>query len=174
MEKKKIKISLGTAICIFIIVILLAVIVTMYCKVKVDNKKIETNKEEKEINILDENDKKENITNKLTYEINNKIPNSSEYSKKGYYINTESETTYTYIISMGQKSSGGYSIKITDVDIDENNNVNVTVKESTPPMGATTTMALTYPICELKLSGYPNSITIKDINGNEYEEIKDY
>lgn len=175
MEKKKIKISLGTAICIFIIVILLIVIITMYCKLRENNKELETNKEEKEINILGENDKKENVTNKLTYEIINK---SSEYldkySERGYYIDTlnEPNAPYFYIISAGQKSSGGYSIKITDVDIDENNNVNVTVKESTPPMGTVTTMALTYPICELKLSGYPNSITIKDINGNEYKEIK--
>lgn len=172
MENKEAKISLGTAICIFIILILLAVIVIMYCKLKVDNKELETNKEEKKINILNENDKKEKQTNKLTYEINNKRSNLSEYSKKGYYINTESETTYTYIISMGQKSSGGYSIKITDVDIDENNNVNVTVKESTPSGDDMVTMALTYPTCELKLNGEPNSITIRDINGNEYEQIK--
>lgn len=65
MEKKKIKISLGTAICIFIIVILLIIIGTMYCKLRENNKRLETNKEEKEIKQEENN----NVINKIYEEI---------------------------------------------------------------------------------------------------------
>lgn len=65
MEKKKIKISLGTVICIFIIVILLIIIGTMYCKLRENSKELETNKEEKEIKQEENN----NVINKIYEEI---------------------------------------------------------------------------------------------------------
>ena len=114
--------------------------------------------------------------NKITYKINNnKSPyGSKKYSEKGYYVDTlnQANAPYYYIISMGEKGSGGYSIEITDVKIDEKNNVNVTVKENSPQEDDIVTMAFTYPTCTLELSKYPNSITIKDEKGNEYEYVK--
>lgn len=170
MEKKEIKISLETVICICIIVILLIVIVAM----RMSNEKSQNfNNERNEIQTSEEIGKK---GNKITYKINNKSSNSSGYSERGYYVDTlnQPNAPYYYIISMGEQNTGGYSIKITDVKIDENNNVNVTVKEKEPKQGEVTTMGFTCPTCELELSEEPNSITIKDTNGNEYERKNRY
>ena len=97
----------------------------------------------------------------------------SKYSKRGYYVDLPSESgeSYYYTIAMGAKSSGGYSISITDVKINKKN-VKVTVKESeTSDMFVT--QAFTYPICCLELSEYPNSIIIKNTHGERFYEIVD-
>lgn len=142
MKTKKIRIILG------IVLIFILLVITFYILYKF----------------------KGNNENKITYEINNKSEDYlSEYSEKGYYIdNTDGQ--WNYIIAMGGRNSGGHSIEITNVEIDEKNNVKVTVKENSPGLKEFVSMAFTYPNCELKLSGKPNSITIKDVNGNKYKK----
>lgn len=68
------------------------------------------------------------------YLIENDWQEDSYYSERGYYLENN-EIPVKYVISMGEQSSGGYSIKITKVKIDEKNNVTVTVKESSSKRG---------------------------------------
>lgn len=148
MGAKKTKVIIGITICIFITAILLVAIFKMFGKFK------------------------ENSVNKITYKINNKCSEHTGHYKKGYYINNTNGQC-KYIIAMGACYSEGYSIKITNVKIDKNNNVTVTVQEKSPEWGQMEAQLITYPICELKLSGEPNSITVKDVNGNNYERVQE-
>jgi len=111
------------------------------------------------------------------YSIDNNMPdNNSAYSERGVYSDTENRTSY--IIAMGTKSSGGYSISIEKVTINGNGNVEVIVKESTPSDGASSNwwdavivaQVITYPTCRLTLSKAPNSITVKNTNGEIFNE----
>lgn len=73
--------------------------------------------------------------NSITYKIyDNYNKGSFDYSKRGYYIVTYKmpNSPWFYIITMGTKSTGGYSIEISEIKIDENNNVKIIVKENTP------------------------------------------
>jgi len=75
-----------------------------------------------------------NISN-IKYEIHtNYIQGTFDYSKRGYYVNTYKmpDSPWFYIITMGEKSTGGYSIDILEVKIDDNNNVKVIVEETSP------------------------------------------
>ena len=56
-----------------------------------------------------------------------------------------------------------------EVEIDDKNNVNVTVKESYLK-GEVAPTVITRPIFELELSQKPRSITIRDEDGDKYEE----
>ena len=85
MEKKEIKISLGTVICIFIIVVLLAVIGIMYLKMKnMDSedtliKQEEIKAQEKEV--MNDNDTKINETSTIKDKIKEYI--LTEFGPKG-------------------------------------------------------------------------------------------
>ena len=77
-----------------------------------------------------------NISN-IKYEIHtNYSQGTFDYSKRGYYVDTYKmlNSPWFYIITMGEKNTGGYSIEILQVKIDENNNVKVIVKENSPAM----------------------------------------
>ena len=91
---------------------------------------------------------------------------------RGYYIYTlnQTDSPYYYVIAMGEQSTGGYSISISDVKIDEENNVEVIVKETKPT--GTVTMAFTYPTCCLELKTLPNNIIIKNTEGEIFHEIE--
>lgn len=74
------------------------------------------------------------VTGNITYKIHNNYNEGKfDYSKRGYYINTLKmpDSPWFYIISMGERSSGGYSIEISEVKID-GDNVKVIVEESGP------------------------------------------
>ena len=88
MEKKEIKISLGTIICIFIIVILLIIIGMMYCKMKNINNEKEIIKQEEVTNTTD---KQETENLRPIYEI------SKAYAENGYfYYSISGETAKRY------------------------------------------------------------------------------
>jgi hypothetical protein len=111
----------------------------------------------------------------LTYSIDNNY-NSYEddsyenhsYKERGVYIGDE---PFSYIIAMGSRNSGGYSIKITEINIDENNNVEVIVEEREPSAGEGVTMAFTYPICKVVFNGKPSGISVKNTEGEEFDNI---
>ncbi len=114
------------------------------------------------------------ITDKISYEVHNNYKEGSfDYTKRGYYINTMKmpNAPWFYIISMGERNTGGYSINISDVKIDDSNNVKVIVKESGPAAGDMVTMAFTYPTVCLELNKKPNSIEITNTNGEVFKEL---
>lgn len=112
-------------------------------------------------------------TSKIIYTINNNMNNyDAKYSERGFYINTfkEPDSPWFYTIAMGEQNSGGYSISIEEVTVDDNDNVVVIVKESYPSTKMVT-MALTYPTCMIEFSKKPNSIIIKNIEGENFENL---
>lgn len=112
-------------------------------------------------------------TSNITYKIHDNYNQGNyDYTKRGYYTDTlyQPNAPYYYIITMGKQKTGGYSISISNVKIDKENNVEVIVKE-TKPTGMVE-MVLTYPACCLELSASPNSIIIKNTEGEIFNKIE--
>ncbi len=98
-----------------------------------------------------------------------------DFTKRGYYIDTlnEPNAPYFYIICMGEKSTGGYSLKIKEVNkID--NRTEIIVEEIVPGKGDVVTMAFTYPTIVVEFPKYQEDIVIKNTDGIEFEKLKDY
>ena len=106
----------------------------------------------------------------IKYEIHNNYQGSN---KRGYYVDTYNtpNDSILYIISMGEKPTGGYYIEIVDLEIDKDRNVKVTVKENSPN-GGFVTQAFTYPAVCLELSEGAKSIEIKNTEGKIFKAIK--
>ena len=127
--------------------------------------KLDTNIYEKdENNLVYERIAKEGTISNIKYKIHD---NYHDKNNKAYptYYEKEQNSSYFYIITMGMRKTGGYSIFITDVKIDNDRNVEITVVEKSPAPGSTTTQAITYPACCLELNKPANKVTIKRING---------
>lgn len=110
--------------------------------------------------------------------IDYKISNNNEYEneqllERGFFIDTlkQPNSPYRYIITMGEKNTGGYSIKIVNVKIDKNKNVEVIVRETEPPKNSTVTMEFTYPTCCLELSERAETIVIKNTKGETFKKL---
>lgn len=54
------------------------------------------------------------------------------------------------LLNMGEKSSGGFSITVSNV-VEKEGQIIVTVIENSPKDGEMVTMALTYPVCVVKI-----------------------
>jgi len=54
------------------------------------------------------------------------------------------------LLNMGEKSSGGFSISVSKV-VEKEGQIFVTVVENSPKEGEMVTMALTYPVCVVKI-----------------------
>ena len=105
-------------------------------------------------------DPNSNINN--NYEIMNEPPQDISFDDKNRGTEViEYNNEYYVIIKMGEKNSGGYSIKVTDVKIDKPN-VTIHVKENEPPEGSMVTMAFTYPYTVVKFDFKPNVDVIYD------------
>ena len=107
----------------------------------------------------------------VIYEI---IDNMSEYNiaikERGYKV-IEKNGEFYIVISMGEKSTGGYDIKIKKIDIKEKN-VSIAVQETEPSGGMDVTMAFTYPCTIIKFKQMPEKINIYNKKtGESYEEI---
>jgi len=114
------------------------------------------------------------ISEKITYSIDNNMPKSdSKYSKRGVYYDTlnQPDSPHIYVVAMGEKSTGGYSINIETVNIDNAGNVEVIVKETSPGLDSIVTMAITYPTCMITLDKLPNSIIVKNTEGKLFKNI---
>lgn len=70
---------------------------------------------------------------------------------KGKIKESDIETSNFMILNMGMKSTGGYDITVENV-VETPNSVIVKVKESSPKMGENVTMAITYPMCIVKIN----------------------
>lgn len=124
-------------------------------------------------NFFIKNTNNENVS--MTYEIYDDWEQGTyDYTQRGYYISTDNQPNapYYYIIAMGEQPTGGYSISIIDVKIDNEKNVEVIVKENKPKLDDIVTQAFTYPVCCLKLDSFPNSIVIKNTEGEIFEELQ--
>lgn len=111
---------------------------------------------------------------KLTYSINNELsPYNSKYKERGIYFDTlnQPDAPSIYTIAMGERPTGGFTIKVKSVTIDDDENVVVIVEEETQDMNTAATEALTYPICQVTLSHSPKSIVIKDTSGSRFKNV---
>ena len=98
-----------------------------------------------------------------------------DVKKRGYYIDTlnQPDAPYYYIICMGEKNTGGYSLKIKEVDkIDDK--VEIIVEEISPGKDDIVTMAFTTPTIVVEFPESQKNITIKNTNNEEFSLLKDY
>ena len=95
-----------------------------------------------------------------------------DISKRGYYIDTLNEpgSPYYYIICMGQKNTGGYSLKIKEVNAIAEE-IEIIVDEVAPSKGDTVTMVITNPTIIVEFAKYQEKIIIKNTKGEVFEEL---
>ena len=122
------------------------------------------------------NNSKTKLIENTDYYINGEC--TSKYldiSKRGYYIDTwnQPDAPYFYIICMGRKDTGGYSLKIKEVN-KIGNTTEIIVEEISPSEDAIVTMALTSPTIVVEFPKYQENIVIKNTKGKEFTELKDY
>ena len=109
------------------------------------------------------------LMNDLEYEIAKGDSYNSKYKQRGYCIDFV-DNKYRYIICSGERSTGGYGIKVTGLDCIDSGTVIVTVEETAPAQDETVTEAFTYPNCTITFSHEPpDGIIIKNSSGSEYE-----
>ncbi len=109
------------------------------------------------------------LMNDLAYEISIGDFYNSQYKQRGYYI-TVADNKYQYIICSGERSTGGYGIKITGIDTLDSGKVIITVVETAPAPDEVVTEALSYPNCSITFSYEPPfGVNIQDAVGTEYE-----
>jgi len=166
--KRKLQLIIITLIAICILIIIGNIIYNNYSIQEIQRLPIEIENEKKY-----ERFKTEGTISNVTYKIHDNY-NNYHFSRRGYYIDSEDKLNapYYYIITMGERRTGGYSIFITDLKIDENNNVEVIVHETAPKPNDITTQAFTYPACCLELNTYPNNIVIKNTKGEVFYNLK--
>jgi hypothetical protein len=94
----------------------------------------------------------------------------STYARRGVYVEFGDDFV-SYVVAMGVRSSGGYSISIVDVFVDVGGNVVVLVSERSPGFDDFVSMAITYPVCKLVLDGVPDSIVVRSVGGEVFEVV---
>lgn len=109
------------------------------------------------------------LMNDLDYEISKGDSYDSQYKQRGYCVDVV-DGKYQYTICSGERSTGGYGIKITSLDCLDIGMVIVTVEETAPAQDEAVTEAFTYPNCAITFSHEPpDGIIIKSPSGTEYE-----
>ena len=120
------------------------------------------------------NENKSKLVENTDYKVNGEYKGKSfNLAKRGYYIDTTNEhsSPYLYIICMGQKSSGGYSLKVKEVN-KSGNKTEVIIEEIAPNDNDIVTMALTTPTIVVEFPKYQDNIVIKNTNGEEFKLLK--
>lgn len=101
----------------------------------------------------------------------------SDLPDRGYAIfdtnDSEDEYPFKLLIGSGEKSTGGYDIKIVNIEYD-GTTLTVTVKETAPGPDDFVTEALTYPCCAAEFNQIPDSIEVVDIGGTSFDCIYGY
>lgn len=109
------------------------------------------------------------LMNDLDYEISKGDSYNSQYKQRGYCIDVV-DGKYQYTICSGERSTGGYGIKIIGLDCLDYGTVIVTVEETAPSQDEAVTEAFTYPNCAITFSHEPpDGIIIKSLSGAEFE-----
>ena len=98
-----------------------------------------------------------------------------DITKRGYYIDTlnQPDAPYFYIICMGEKNTGGYSLKIKEVN-KINKKTEIIVEEIIPTKNDVVTEAFTHPTITVVFPKYQENIIIKNTKGEEFTKLKDY
>lgn len=115
----------------------------------------------------------EKLKEKLDYEILGEFTGQYlDLTKRGYYIETQNQINapYMYIICMGEKSTGGYSLNIKEVNKNDTQ-TEIIVEEIEPAPGAIVTMAFTYPNVIVEFPEYQENIIIKNTKGEIFERL---
>ena len=118
-------------------------------------------------------DGKERLVENKDYYVNGEFTGKYlDLTKRGYYIDTlnQIDAPYFYIICMGEKSTGGYSIKIKEVN-KVGDTTEVIVEEIEPKEGSIVTMAFTYPTVMIEFPEYQDNIVIKNTKGEEFKYL---
>ncbi len=107
-----------------------------------------------------------NDINQLPKEVTKLLNQLSK--NRGYTIIKSEEDTFLLFVALGEKSTGGYSLKRKELKI-ENESITVVIEEIEPAPGTMVTEAFTYPHKIFWLKG-----NLKDINQvkviNQYGE----
>ena len=95
-----------------------------------------------------------------------------DVTKRGYYIDTlnQPDAPYLYIICMGEKNTGGYSLKVKEVNINDGK-TEIMVEEIVPRDDEIVSMAFTYPTVIVEFSKYQENIIIKNTEGQIFEKL---
>jgi thioredoxin-related protein len=118
------------------------------------------------------NESKKLVENKDYFIVGEFTGKYLDLTKRGYYIDTlnQIDAPYFYIICMGERSTGGYSLKIKEVnkvdDVTE-----IIVEEFEPKEGSVVTMAFTYPTVMIEFPEYQDNIVIKNTKGEEFKYL---
>ncbi len=109
------------------------------------------------------------LMNDLEYEIAKGDSYYSQYKERGFCIDVV-DGNYRYTICSGERSTGGYGIRIIGLDVLDCGTVIVTVEESSPAPDMVVTEAFTYPNCSITFSYEPPDGTIiKNTAGTEFQ-----
>lgn len=112
------------------------------------------------------------LMNDLAYEISTGDSYNSQYKQRGYCIDVV-DGKYQYTICSGERSTGGYGIKIKGLDCLDCGTVIVTVEETAPAPDMVVTEAFTYPNCSITFSHDPlDGIIIRTANGIGFERLE--
>ena len=109
----------------------------------------------------------------VDYKINGEFTGKYlDISKRGYYIDTlnQPNAPYLYIICMGQKNTGGYSLTVKEVNSIDGK-TEIIVEEITPDKGDMVTTAITNPTIIVEFSKYQENIIIKNTEGQIFEKL---
>lgn len=91
-------------------------------------------------------------------------------AKKGYQV-IRSNNKYIIVISSGEKKTGGYTIKVTQVEDNEGKLI-ITVIETSPAQEEMTTQVITYPSVAIEIGNNisPNFV-VKDVKGGVFKPL---
>jgi hypothetical protein len=112
-------------------------------------------------------------TSKLPSEVQTKIEEVK--GTQGFYLFPNKdygldEYGYHVLISLGEKNTGGYSIKVTAVEDNEGKTI-IYVEEGKPTEGSMTIQAITYPYSLIKIKGVTPYVKIVSKDGHIYADL---
>ena len=121
-----------------------------------------------------EMDSKTTLVEGVDYNINGEFTGQYlDITKRGYYIDSlnQPDAPYLYIICMGEKNTGGYSIKVKEINrIDEK--TEIIVEETAPGKNDIVTMAFTYPTVIVEFPDYQEDIVIKNTENEVFDLLQ--
>ena len=85
-------------------------------------------------------------------------------------LSDENEYPFSIIVSMGEQSTGGYSIEIVSVEYDGDQMI-ITVRENCPSAADMVTEEITYPCCEVRLTALPLNLKVVNEAGEKFDYI---
>lgn len=110
--------------------------------------------------------------NKIQFEVLKDLPPQLKQplTKKGYQV-FQSNDNYIIVICSGEKKTGGYTIKVTQVEDNEGKTI-ITVLETSPAQGEAATQVITYPVVAIKIGRNiaPNFL-VKDLKGESFFKL---